>query len=82
MNRYFSAVELRVSPGSSPPSGPAIQCGKKPVWVVALNRLGRSAATTTIIAAQSTIAASALTAITRSPALAPTARRAHGPAVV
>ena len=66
MNRYFSAVALRVSPGNSPPSGPAIQCGKKPVWVVAENRLGRSAATTTTSTAQSTIASSAHTPITPS----------------
>ncbi len=44
VNRYLRAVELRVIHGSSPPSGPAIQPGKKPVWVVAENRLGRFAA--------------------------------------
>ncbi len=40
----FSAVALRVSPGQSPPSGPAIHPGKKSDLVVAETMLGRSAA--------------------------------------
>ncbi len=54
-NRYFRVEPLRVRPGHSPPSGPAIQDGKKLACVVGDRMLGRSAAITTISTLQATI---------------------------
>src|SRR2546430_14576941 len=56
--RQRSAVVLRVSPGHSPPAGPAIQPGKKFVCVVGERMLGRFAAITTINAQPTAIATS------------------------
>src|SRR2546423_15016943 len=56
--RQRSAVVLRVSPGHSPPAGPAIQPGKKFVCVVGERMLGRFAAITTMNAQPTAIATS------------------------
>src|ERR1700678_1515167 len=80
VNRYLRVVALLVKPGSIPPSGPAIQPGKKPVWVVGAMTLGRFAATSTTKMLRARIAASD-SAPTKTPAsrraLVPSRRR-HG----
>src|SRR5271166_46713 len=63
VNRYLRVVPLRVSPGHSPPSGPAIQWGKKLACVVGDRMLGRSAAITTTSALQATMISRAATPI-------------------
>ena len=59
VNRYLRVVPLRVSPGHRPPSGPAIQRGKKLLCVIGERPLGRSATRITRNALHSRIAASA-----------------------
>jgi hypothetical protein len=59
LNKYFSVVVLWVSPGKIPPKGPAIQCGRKFVWVVGERMLGRSAAITTTSTLQAMMTVSA-----------------------
>ena len=59
VNQYLSVVVLCVSPGQIPPSGPAIQCGRKFVWVVGDRMLGRSAAMITIKTLQAMMTVSA-----------------------
>ena len=59
------AVAEFVAPGSSPPSGPAIQPGKKPSCVIGESRLGRFAAIATRTSEMSSIAPSAIAAARR-----------------
>src|SRR5438270_5200649 len=77
---YLSAVEPLVNPGQSPPSGPAIQCGKKFECVVGESRLGRLAATTTSSRLPATTSSSATAArrvSVRARATAPALRRSR-----
>src|SRR5277367_1642775 len=75
VNRYLRVVPLLVKPGSIPPSGPAIQPGKKPVWVVGAIALGRFAATSTTKMLIARIAPS-----DSAPTSSPVSRRACVPA--
>jgi hypothetical protein len=59
VNQYLSVVVLWVNPGQIPPRGPAIQRGRKFVWVVGERMLGRSDAMTTIRTLQAMITLSA-----------------------
>ncbi len=65
MKTTFIAVAEFVAPGNSPPSGPAIQPGKKPSCVTGESWLGRFAAIVTRASEITTIAPSAIAAARR-----------------
>src|SRR5271166_5032976 len=81
VNMYLRVSPSLGIPGHSPPSGPAIQRGKKSTWVVGERPLGRSAAITTSSRLSPTIEPSAIAptqAALPAPASAP-ARRLSDP---